>query len=230
MKKVVTFGEVMMRLATPGHQRFVQVREFEVSFAGGEANVAASLAQFGHPVEFVTRLPQNDLGDACLNFLRQYGIGVEHIVRGGDRLGIYFLETGAVQRASKVIYDRADSALATIQPGMVNWERAFADADWFHWTGITPAVSASAAEVCLEATACAKRMGLMVSCDLNYRAKLWHGRDAEMADRKREMVAMADCLFAGRRDARYLLDRDFARAHPTDQFAEVWRRDCQALL
>ena len=174
MKNVVTFGEIMMRLATPGFQRFVQVRSFDVSFAGGEANVAAALAQFGQPVEFVTRLPDNDLGDACLNFLRQYGIGVRHIVRGGDRLGIYFLETGAAQRAGKVVYDRSDSAIATVQPGMIDWKAVFADADWFHWTGITPAISESAAQVCLEAAHCAREMGLTVSCDLNYRAKLWN--------------------------------------------------------
>ncbi|MDQ1256561.1 MAG: 2-dehydro-3-deoxygluconokinase, partial [Candidatus Hydrogenedentes bacterium] len=174
MKNVVTFGEIMMRLATPGFQRFVQARNFDVSFAGGEANVAASLAQFGQPVEFVTRLPNNDIGDACLNFVRQYGIGTRHIVRGGNRLGIYFLETGAVQRPSKVIYDRAQSSLATIQPGMIDWDAVFADADWFHWTGITPAVSESAAAVCLEAAQCARKHGVTVSCDLNYRAKLWN--------------------------------------------------------
>jgi len=173
VKKVVTFGEIMMRLATPGHQRFVQVRDFEITYAGGEANVAVSLAQFGVPATYVTRLPANDLGDACLNFLRQFGVGTGHVVRGGERLGLYFLEAGAVQRSSKVIYDRADSAIATIEPGMVNWDEVFADAGWFHWTGITPAISESAAAVCLEAVQCAKEMGLTVSCDLNYRAKLW---------------------------------------------------------
>ena len=173
MKTVVTFGEIMMRLATPGFSRFVQTRQFEVTFAGGEANVAASLAQFGVPAEFVTRLPSNDLGDACLNFLRQYGIEVQHVVRGGDRLGIYFLETGAVQRPSKVLYDRAHSSFATIQRGMVDWDAAFRDADWFHFTGITPAVSASASDACLDAAQCARHLGLTVSCDLNYRAKLW---------------------------------------------------------
>lgn len=173
MKNVVTFGEIMMRLATPLHQRFGQARGFEVTYAGGEANVAASLAQFGIPTEFATRLPQNDLGDACLTFLRQYGIGTRHIVRGGKRLGIYFLESGAAQRASKVIYDRADSAFATIEPGMIDWRTVFADADWFHTTGITPAISESAAAVAIEGASVAEEMGLTVSCDLNYRAKLW---------------------------------------------------------
>ena len=172
-KKVVTFGEIMMRLSPPGFLRFGQARSFDVIYGGGEANVAVSLANFGVPVDYVTRLPDNDLGDACVQFLRQYGVGVEKIVRGGDRLGIYFLEIGAVQRGSKVIYDRAHSAIATIERGMIDWQAVFADADWFHWTGITPAISESLAAVCLEGVQTAKEMGLTVSCDLNYRSKLW---------------------------------------------------------
>jgi 2-dehydro-3-deoxygluconokinase len=171
--KVVTFGEIMMRLSPPGFLRFGQARSFEVIYGGGEANVAVALANFGVPVDFVTRLPDNDLGEACIQFLRQYGVGVGNVERGGDRLGIYFLEAGAVQRGSKVIYDRANSALATIEPGMVDWVAVFEDAEWFHWTGITPAISDGAAAVCLEAVETAKEMGLMVSCDLNYRKKLW---------------------------------------------------------
>ncbi len=173
MKKIVTFGEIMLRLTPPGYQRFIQARSFDVIYGGGEANVAAALANYGQPVEYITRLPANDIGDACLNYLRQYGIGTRYIVRGGDRLGIYFLEMGSAQRGSKVIYDRARSALATIEPGMVDWEAAFADADWFHWTGITPAVSEGAAATCLEAVKTAKTMGVSISCDLNYRRKLW---------------------------------------------------------
>ncbi len=200
MKKVVTFGEVMMRLATPGYQRFVQTDRFDVTFAGAEANVAAALAQFGVPVEFVTRLPDNDLGDACLNFLRRYGIGVEHIARGGGRLGVYYLETGAVQRPGKVIYDRADSALATIEPGMIDWPGVFADADWFHWTGITPAVSESAAAVCYEAAKCAKETGLEISCDLNYRGKLWKwGKSA--AQVMPDLIEFCDLVVANEEDA-----------------------------
>ena len=172
-KKVVTFGEIMMRLSPPGFQRFGQARSFDVIYGGGEANVAVSLANYGVPVEFVTRLPENDLGDACLQFLRQYGVGTDQIVRGGERLGIYFLEMGAVQRGSKVIYDRADSSIATIEPGMIDWQAVFADADWFHWTGITPAISEGRPRVCLEAVQTAQEMGLTVSCDLNYRNKLW---------------------------------------------------------
>ena len=172
-QKVVTFGEIMMRLSPPGHLRFRQARSFDVIYGGGEANVAVSLANYGIPVDYVTRLPKNDIGEACMRFVREQGVGVDKIVWGGDRLGIYFLEMGAVSRSSKVIYDRADSALATIQPGMVDWEKAFSDAHWFHWTGITPAISKGAAEVCLEAVQLARQMGLTVSCDLNYRSKLW---------------------------------------------------------
>ncbi len=171
--KVVTFGEIMMRLSPPGYLRFGQARSFDLVYGGGEANVAVTLANFGVPVDYVTRLPENDLGDACIQFLRQFGVGVDKIVRGGDRLGIYFLEMGAMQRGSKVIYDRANSAIATIEPGMIDWQQVFAGADWFHWTGITPAISAGAADACLEAVQTAKEMGLSVSCDLNYRKKLW---------------------------------------------------------
>jgi 2-dehydro-3-deoxygluconokinase len=144
-----------------------------VIYGGGEANVAVSLANYGIDVDYVTRLPANDLGDACIAFLRQYGVGTAKIVRGGDRLGIYFLEMGAMQRPSKVIYDRASSAIATIQPGTIDWASVFSDANWFHWTGITPAISESLAAVCLEGVKAAHDMGLTVSCDLNYRSKLW---------------------------------------------------------
>ncbi|MDP2989091.1 MAG: sugar kinase, partial [Kiritimatiellota bacterium] len=191
MKKIVTFGEIMLRLAPPGFQRFTQARAFDVTFGGGEANVAVSLANYGESVEFVTRLPNNDLGDACLAVLRSYGVGTGRITRGGERIGIYFLETGAAQRASKVIYDRAGSSFATIQPGMIDWKTIFADADWFHWSGITPAVSQGAAEVCREAILAAREMGVTVSCDLNYRAKLWKwGKPA--GEVMGELVGMCD--------------------------------------
>jgi len=198
--KVVTFGEIMLRLSPPGFQRFTQARGFDVIYGGGEANVAASLARFGLSVEYVTRLPDNDIGDACLNFIRQYGVGTHHIVRGGDRLGIYFLEMGSAQRGSKVIYDRAGSALATIQPGMVDWETAFADADWFHRTGITPAISEGAAAACLEAVRTAGQMGLTVSCDLNYRRKLWKwGKTA--AEVMPDLVSLCDVAVGNEEDA-----------------------------
>ena len=200
MPATVCFGEIMMRLSPPGFQRFAQAHSFDVSFGGGEANVAASLAQFGLPVEYVTRLPDNDLGDACRNFLRQHGIGTRHIVRGGDRLGIYFLEMGSAQRGSKVIYDRAGSALATIQPGMIDWQAVFADADWFHWTGITPAISQGAAATCLEAVQAARQQEITVSCDLNYRKKLWQwGKSA--GEVMPDLVSQCDVAIGNEEDA-----------------------------
>ncbi len=198
--KIVTFGEIMLRLAPPGFQRFAQARTFEAVYGGGEANVAVSLANYGEKVEFVTRLPKNDLGDACLASLRSCGVGTGHIARGGERIGIYFLETGAAQRASKVIYDRANSSFATIQPGSIDWQAVFSGADWFHWTGITPAVSQGAAEVCREAITAARSLGVTVSVDLNYRAKLWQwGKTAGevMAD----LVGMCDLALGNEEDA-----------------------------
>ena len=199
-KKVVTFGEIMMRLSPPGFQRFTQARAFDVIYGGGEANVAASLANFGIPVDYVTRLPQNDLGEACIQFLRQYGVGVDKIVRGGERLGIYFLEMGAMQRGSKVVYDRADSAIAAIEKGMIDWRSVFADADWFHWTGITPAISSGTAEVCLEAVQTARQMGLTVSCDLNYRSKLWKW-GKKPAEVMPDLVSCCDVAIGNEEDA-----------------------------
>ena len=210
--KVVTFGEIMMRLSPPGYLRFGQAHSFDVVYGGGEANVAVSLANFGLPIDYVTRVPDNDLGNACVQFLRQYGVGVDKIVRGGDRLGIYFLEMGATQRGSKVIYDRANSAIATIEPGMIDWRQVFDDADWFHWTGITPAISAGAAGVCLEAVQTAKEMGLTVSCDLNYRKKLWKWgkRPGEVMP---ELVGYCDVAIGNEEDA----DKVFGiRAPETD--------------
>lgn len=200
MKTIVTFGEIMMRLSPPGFQRFTQARSFDVIYGGGEANVAVSVANYGLPVEFVTRLPKNDLGEACLAFIRQYGVGTRHIVRGGDRLGIYFLETGAAQRGSQVVYDRANSSLATISAGMIDWRTVFADAGWFHWTGITPAISQGAAEACLEAVKVARDMGVTVSCDLNYRAKLWRwGKRA--GEVMSELIALSDVAIGNEEDA-----------------------------
>lgn len=171
--KIVTFGEIMLRLATPEHQRFSQVTSYCASFGGGEANVAVSLANFGLNTEFVTRLPDNDLGNSVIMDLRKHGVGTNNIIRGGKRLGIYFLETGSVARPSKVIYDRAHSSIADIVPGMIDWDNVFKETQWFHWTGITPAISKGAAAVCLEAIAAAKKHGVIISCDLNYRKNLW---------------------------------------------------------
>lgn len=198
--KVVTFGEIMMRLSPRGHRRFGQAQKFDVIYGGGEANVAVSLANFGVPVDYVTRLPENELGDACVQFLRRHGVGVDKIVRGGERLGIYFLELGAMQRGSKVIYDRANSAIATIKRGMIDWQQAFADADWFHWTGITPAISAGTADVCLEAVEVAKKMGLTVSCDLNFRSKLWNWGKTP-SEVMPELVGLCDVAIGNEEDA-----------------------------
>jgi 2-dehydro-3-deoxygluconokinase len=199
-KKVVTFGEIMMRLSPPGFLRLCQARSFDVTYGGGEANVAASLANYGVPVDFVTRLPKNDTGEACVRFLRDQGIGVDKILWGGDRLGIYFLEMGAVARGSKVLYDRAASAFATIEPGMIDWRSAFSDAHWFHCTGITPAVSKGAATACLEGIRTAKEMGLTVSCDLNYRSNLWKwgGEPSEVMG---DLVEYCDVAIGNEEDA-----------------------------
>ena len=180
MKRIVTFGEIMLRLATPGYLRFSQANELSATFGGGEANVAVSLANYGMEASFVTRLPENDIAVACVKDLRKNGVLTNHIIYGGERLGIYFLETGAVARASKVIYDRAHSSISEIQPGMIDWDRVFEGVDWFHWTGITPAISQGAADVCLEAIRAANRLGVTVSCDLNYRKNLWkYGKRAD---------------------------------------------------
>ena len=177
--KFLTFGEIMLRLKAPGKERLFQSDILEATFGGGEANVAVSLANYGVDVKFVTRLPENDIAKACVRDLRSYGVDTSDIVYGGDRLGIYFLETGAVARPSKVVYDRANSSIATIKPGDIDWEKVFEGADWFHWTGITPAISQGAADVCLEAVKAANRLGITVSCDLNYRKNLWkYGKKA----------------------------------------------------
>jgi 2-dehydro-3-deoxygluconokinase len=199
-KKIVTFGEIMLRLSPPGYQRFSQARSFDVIYGGGEANVAVSLANYGLPVDFVSRIPRNDIGDACINFLRQFGVGIDKIARGGERLGIYFLEMGSMQRGSKVIYDRAHSAISTIEPGMIDWQAVFADSDWFHWTGITPAISAGTAAVCLEAVKVAKEMGLTVSCDLNYRKNLWKWGKTP-AEVMPELVSHCDVTIGNEEDA-----------------------------
>ena len=200
MAKVVTFGEVMLRLSTPGYLRCAQARQLDVNFGGGEANVAVSLANYGIDAHFVTRMPKNDIADMCLAELRGFGVDLDGVVYGGDRLGIYYLETGAVSRGSKVIYDRAHSAIAEIQPGMVNWREVLKGADWFHWTGITPALSQGAADACLEAIRVANEMGVKVSCDLNFRKKLWkYGKTA--AEVMPELVAGCDLILGNEEDA-----------------------------
>ena len=195
---IVTFGEIMLRLSTPGFSRFLQAGSFDVNYGGGEANVAASLAQFGLDASYVTRVPKNEIGEAALKTLRGYGVNTEYVLRGGDRLGIYFLESGASQRPSKVIYDRAGAAIAEIKPGMVDWSKVFEGKTWFHITGITPALSPSAAEASIEAVQAAKKAGLTVSCDLNYRKKLWTTEQAGATMSK--VMAYVDVAIANEED------------------------------
>lgn len=178
MKKVVTFGELMLRLAPVGYYRFVQATEFGATYGGGEANVSVSLSNYGLDAEFVTKLPKNDIGQAAINSLRQFGVGTQKIVRGGDRVGIYYLEKGASQRASKVIYDRAYSAISMATTADFDWDMIFDGVEWFHFTGITPALGDNVAEICLEAVKKAKEKNITVSCDLNYRKNLWSKQKA----------------------------------------------------
>ena len=203
-EKIATFGENMLRLSPPDHQRFVQARSFDVIFGGGEANVAASLANFGFSVDFISKLPKNLIGDSCIQFLRQFGINTDNIIRGGNRIGIYFLEMGVSVRPSLVIYDRANSAIAEADTDDFNWNSIFENVSWFHWTGITPAISQNLADICLEAVKVAQDMGVTVSCDLNYRNKLWkYGK--EPSDIMPELVEYCDVAIGNEEDAEKVL-------------------------
>lgn len=194
----------MLRLSAPGNLRFSQSNSLNATFGGGEANVAVSLANYGIPVDFVTRLPKNDIAQACIMDLKKYGVGTDSIITGSDRMGIYFLETGAVSRGSKVIYDRANSAIAEIKPGMIDWDKVLEGAVWFHWTGITPAISQGAADVCLEGIKKANEKGITVSCDLNYRKNLWkYGKKA--GEVMPELVARTDIILGNEEDAAMVL-------------------------
>ena len=173
MKKVVTFGEIMLRLAPEGYYRFVQADKFGATYGGGEANVAVSLANYGLDAAFVTKLPKHEIGQSAVNTLRRFGVDTSKITRGGERVGIYFLEKGASQRPSKVIYDRAGSAIAKAESSDFDWDKIFDGVEWFHFTGITPALGDNVAAICLEAVKAAKAKGITVSCDLNYRKNLW---------------------------------------------------------
>jgi len=204
VKKVVTFGEIMLRLKPLGFERFFQSPVFEAAFGGGEANVAVSLANFGIPVSYVTVLPKNDIGNACIAELRKFGVDTSMIKYAPGRMGIYFLEAGANQRPSKVIYDRENSAIALSKPGDINWSDVFKDASWFHITGITPAISASAADLSMEAVRTAKNMGLTVSCDFNYRKNLWkYGKSA--VEVMGELVKHVDIGIANEEDCQKAL-------------------------
>ena len=202
MARVVTFGEIMLRLAPQGFLRFSQANSFDTIYGGGESNVAVSLANYGISTDFVTRLPKNDIGACAMMEMRKRGVGVDKIIYGGDRLGIYFLETGAVSRGSKVVYDRAHSAIAEMEPGMVDWKSVFAGVEWFHWTGITPAISQGAADACLEAVKVASEMGITISTDLNYRAKLWQYCSDEHREKvMSDLTSYCDIVLGNEEDA-----------------------------
>lgn len=200
MKKIITFGEIMMRLNPEGYRRFVQADKFEASYAGGEANVAVSLANYGMDTAFVSKVPAHEIGQCAVNALRKFGVDTSNMVRGGDRLGTYFVEKGASQRASKVIYDRAHSAIAEASASDFDWDAIFEGADWFHWTGITPALGGNLPEICLEACKAAKAKGVKISCDLNYRKKLWSTEKANEV--MSELVKYVDVCIANEEDAK----------------------------
>lgn len=197
--KVLTFGEIMLRLRSPGQERLFQSNALEATFGGGEANVAVSLANYGMDAQFLTVLPDNAIGDACIRELRSFGVDTSKIQRGPGRMGIYFLENGANQLPSKVIYDRSDSAIALAKPGQIDWDAVFADVDWFHISGITPAISETAMQLSLESVREAKRHGVTVSCDLNYRKNLWkYGKAA--SEVMRELAGYVDLAIANEED------------------------------
>ncbi|MEG1407515.1 MAG: sugar kinase [Ruthenibacterium sp.] len=198
--KVITFGEVMLRLQPYDYLRFVQADSFEATFGGGEANVAVSLANYGVDVDYVTKLPKHAIGQMAVNSLRKYGVGTNKIVRGGDRVGIYFLEKGASQRGSVCIYDRAHSAIQEAAPSDFNWAEIFAGADWFHFTGITPALGENCVNICIEACKAAKKAGVKISCDLNYRGKLWTRDEARAAMTK--ICEYVDVCISNEEDAK----------------------------
>lgn len=198
-KRAVTFGELMLRLAPEGYNRFVQADRLNATFGGGEANVAVSLANFGIDTSFVTKLPEHEIGQCAVNSLRRFGVDTTYIKRGGDRVGIYFMEKGASQRPSKVIYDRAHSAIAEAQISDFDWDMILDGADWFHFTGITPALGDGAAEICLEACKAAREKGITVSCDLNYRKKLWSREKANAV--MSELCDYVDICIANEEDA-----------------------------
>lgn len=197
--RVVTFGEIMLRLAPEGYYRFTQADKLGATYGGGEANVAVSLANYGMDAAFVTKLPEHEIGQSAVNSLRRFGVDTSRITRGGNRVGIYFLEKGASQRPSKVIYDRAASAIAEAKPEDFNWDEIFEGADWFHFTGITPALGGHLPEICLEAVKAAKAKGIKVSCDLNYRKKLW--TKAEAKETMTKLCQYVDVCIANEEDA-----------------------------
>ena len=200
MKRIITFGEIMMRLNPEGYLRFVQAGKFEASYAGGEANVAVSLANYGMSSAFVSKVPTHEIGQSAVNELRRFGVDTSLMVRGGERLGLYFVEKGASQRPSKVIYDRAYSAISKATAADFDWKKIFDGADWFLFTGITPALGGELPAICLEACKAAKELGITVSCDLNYRKKLWTNKEAEAV--MSQLVPYVDVCIANEEDAK----------------------------
>ncbi len=200
MAKIVTFGELMLRLQPFNYERFVQCSQVEFTFGGGEANVAVSLANYGMDVAFVTKLPSHAIGQAAVNSLRRYGVDTSKILRGGDRVGIYYNEKGASQRGSVCIYDRANSAISQATAGEFDWDSIFEGAEWFHFTGITPALGKNVVEICREACKAAKAKGLKISCDLNYRGKLW--TRAEAREAMADLCQYVDVCISNEEDAK----------------------------
>jgi 2-dehydro-3-deoxygluconokinase len=203
MTKIVTFGEIMLRLSSPGQKRFVQSEYFDVVYGGGEANVAVSLANYGHEAYFVTKLPTHEIGQCALNALRRFGVNCKYIARGGNRLGIYYLESGASMRPSKVIYDRAGSSISEADPSDFDFDKIMEGADWFHWSGITPAISDKSAELTKLACEAAKRHGVTVSCDLNFRKKLWTSEKAQTI--MKPLMKYVDVCIGNEEDAKLCL-------------------------
>lgn len=200
MARVISFGEIMLRLNPEGYLRFVQADKFEATYAGGEANVAVSLANYGLDAAYVSKVPEHEIGQCAVNALREFGVDTSLILRGGPRLGVYYCEKGASQRASKVIYDRAGSSIALAKKGEFDWDKIFDGADWFHWTGITPALGGELPEICLAACMAAKERGITVSCDLNYRKKLW--TSAEAGECMAKLLPYVDVCIANEEDAK----------------------------
>ena len=203
MAKVITMGEIMLRLSTPNFEKLIQADEFDINYGGGEANVAVSLANYGHNAEFVTAVPDNEIGECAVAALRKYGVATEHIAKCGERLGIYFLESGCSMRPSKVIYDRAHSSISTATEKDFDFDAIFKDADWFHFTGITPALSDSAAELTRQALIAAKKHGVTVSVDLNFRKKLWSSEKAQNV--MKSLMQYVDVCIGNEEDAELVL-------------------------
>lgn len=226
-KKIVTLGEIMLRLSTPGQQRFVQSDTFDVVYGGGEANVAGSMANYGYDAYFVTKLPKHEIGQSAVNALRKYGVHTDYIARGGDRIGIYYLETGASMRPSKVIYDRAQSAIATATVKDFDFAKIFKDATWFHFSGITPALGAEAAEITKQALIAAKKAGVMTSVDLNYRKKLWTPEQAQAV--MKPLMKYVDVCIGNEEDAELVLGfkaghTDVTSGHiETEAYKEIFK-------